>query len=1157
MNNIQKSKNLAGNEINAFTNCNLSRTSTEGRLISINEKYLAMAWKSKGELNIVKSNNIPVNLSTNSSISLIEKSNILDIEFSPFENNILSFGNENKSVYIIKIKEENKKIILDSSMIYKKHKNKVNFIKFNPVASNIMCSSTLFREVHIWDSIKFETCIQLPECKYNPTSIHWSQDGNLIGISTKKEFLNIFDSRQKKYIFEKQFDELNGKLVFDWIDNNDIVAIGQNKKNQRIVGLFDIRNQKDKMKSYSCIVIDKENSAAIPFVDRELKLIYTVGKDKTPINIYDYSDSSLKKIYSYSVSQANQFSVFYPRKYLDKKNFEIDRIITSNKNINFISFKIPNEKNSGFSGILYPDEESGKPLMTYKEWIEGKRIDQINLNEVKDKKENLKNDINIITKELNLSKDKGNIIDKELKSGEVQKDDKNKEIKIQKIENNKNKIIAKEEIIEKNKEINNKEINEKIKLLEKTQNKISCLEKENSEIINELKKKSDEIIKLKKEVNNKEEEIKIKQNEINLLKKEKEDNDKLKKQQKDLNEKYNTTLKELNKNKNEIESLKKELELIKSEKIKGEKNICDLKEKFDSLLKKNEKEKNDYESMKKENELKDIRIKELLDKINNIEINNDLIKINENKISEMENNIQKKEDIINDYKKIIEENKIFINNKKAEIEKKNNLIYNLENQIDELNNNQKKIEEESEKYKNEINNKNKEIDEIRKQLLELKEENELNNKLRENNKKLEEKINEININNEKEYQINEELSKEIENYKNNKIELELKLKELKEEEEKFIEKINNYEQIIKKNNQEFNDKIDILEKENREKLSELERQNQELKTKYDNIIIEKDNEIQFKENKIKNLENDVKCKNELVEKNEIIITKLKDELNQLNDELSKEKEEIKQINLKMNAISISEIKKEKEIESIKELYENKFKEELKKIGGSLHKEMEEKLGIFEKEYNDKFKLKEEKYDFKFNKINKEIQNYLKDFQDESESEKENEEQKKDDIVEYSYECLNKNDLVLDVNEGNNVAILEIALKNNGDKEWHKDSKLQLVKPSDLNIDDKILNRQIPTESKTYLLKIYNLGNYAIGEYKSYLEFYSDGKKYGEKIEIKINIRENHEIKKYIDKINEFKKEYNLNDKDFSNEKVLEALKNNDFDYIKTFSSMFN
>ena len=37
--------------------------------------------------------------------------------------------------------------------------------------------------------------------------------------------------------------------------------------------------------------------------------------------------------------------------------------------------------------------------------------------------------------------------------------------------------------------------------------------------------------------------------------------------------------------------------------------------------------------------------------------------------------------------------------------------------------------------------------------------------------------------------------------------------------------------------------------------------------------------------------------------------------------------------------------------------------------------MEETLGKFEKEYNDKYKIKEEKYDFKFNKINKEIQIY--------------------------------------------------------------------------------------------------------------------------------------------------------------------------------------
>ena len=1067
MSNIPKSKHIVGNESNVFTNCNLSTTSANGRLISINEIYLAMAGNPKGEINLFKSNNnIPPNLRNNSTISL-EKSNILDFEFSPFENNILSFGNENKSVYIIKIKEENKKIILDSSMKYQKHKNKVNFVKFNPVASNIICSSTTFGEVNIWDSIKFEPCIKFPEFKGYPTSVYWAPDGNLVGISTKKKFFNIFDTRQKKCILEKQFNEFNGKLVFDWIDSNIIVALGPNNKNERIVGLFDIRNQNKELNSYSHKVIDKESSSAIPLVDKELKFIYTVGKDKTPINIYEYSGSDLKMIYSYPVSQSNQFSVLYPRKYLDKKNFEIDRIIRSDKNIDYISFKIPKEE------ILYPDEESGKPLMSCKEWIEGKRMDQINLNEINNKKANLNNDNkNIIKKELNMSKDKENIIKKELKPKEEQKEDKNE-------------IITKEET---NKKTNNKE---------------------NSKIMNKFKNPKEESIKLKNDINKKEERINFQQKETNLLKKIKEENDTSKKQQKDLNEKHNNILNELNENIKETEHLKNEQEATKSEKIKGGKNINELKEKY-------EKKKKNYENMKKENEEKDNKIKELLDKI----------KINEVKISKSENNIRTKDDIIGEYKKIIEENKIYMDNTKIEIEEKDTIINNKQNQIDELNIAKKKIEEESEKYKNEINNKNKEIDELKKQ---LKEENE-------QNKKLEDQINDININYEKKLRINEEFSKEIENYKNNISKFQLKFQEQKEKEEKYIEKINNYEQMIMKNNQEFNDKFNILEKENREKLSELESQNQQLKTKFDNIIIEKDNIIQDKENKIKNLENEIKYKNELIEKNENIITELKDELNQINDELAIKKEDIKKLNIGINNITAREIKKEKEIESLKGIYENKHKEELKKVNESLNEEFEEKLGKIKKEYDDKYKRKKN-YDFEFIKIIKEIQIYLKH-----------------DIEEYSYECLNKSKLVLNINEGNKMAELKIALKNNGYKKWPLDSKLKIVKPSDFNIYDKILNPQNPNQYKTYILKIDNLENYPVGEYKAYLEFYSDGKNYGEKIEIKINIRENNERKKII---KEFKKEYNLDDKEYSDEKVLEILKNNDFDYIKSFSSMFN
>ena len=38
-----------------FTNCNLSKKETEGRLIAVNDKFLAMSWDEQGEIVIVNS----------------------------------------------------------------------------------------------------------------------------------------------------------------------------------------------------------------------------------------------------------------------------------------------------------------------------------------------------------------------------------------------------------------------------------------------------------------------------------------------------------------------------------------------------------------------------------------------------------------------------------------------------------------------------------------------------------------------------------------------------------------------------------------------------------------------------------------------------------------------------------------------------------------------------------------------------------------------------------------------------------------------------------------------------------------------------------------------------------------------------------------------
>ena len=511
--NPQKAKNIVSKETKFMSNCSLSTTSTEGRLISVNEKYLAMAWKFRGEINIVDSN-YSKNSNANNFIKTKEKdnSNILDIEFSPFDTNILSFTNENNSVIINKIVEENQKIILDKYDIYKKHTSKVNFVNFNPVASNIICSSTLFREVHIWDSIKFELYKELPKFENNPTSLLWAPNGILIGITTKKGFINIFDMREKDYIIKSQLNGLsqNTKMTFNWIDDNNIVIFGHNSLNERIMSLFDIRKQNQKMTEYSSAVVDKKDSPAVPFIDRELKLIYTVGKDNTQIHIYDYSKSTLKKLsHSAFTSETNICSALYPRKYLDKKNHEIDRIIRANhNNIFYTSFKIPNEKSSGFEGELYPSSESGKALFTCESWKE--KI------EAESNKENI-NDKNKIKN--NESNKKINIKPNSERKNIQNQNNKHKDIKLPNTENkekydnkgkyniiidNKAKTAEKNNINEKNIDKNNKIIEskgesenkiEEFNYTDEKQNQIKDdKEKDNNSIINQNLDKNKNII---------------------------------------------------------------------------------------------------------------------------------------------------------------------------------------------------------------------------------------------------------------------------------------------------------------------------------------------------------------------------------------------------------------------------------------------------------------------------------------------------------------------------------------------------------------------------------------------------------------------------------------------------------------------------------------
>ena len=319
-----------------FTCCELSMEKTEGNLIAVNDKFLAMIFKSGNEIGLVNSSESKELKKDQPCLKY--KSKFLDLKFSPFDNNILASSSLDKPVLFWKIPEEglskNNNI---ESIAYNKHTNKVYFIDFNPISPNIICTSTVNGEIHIWSIDKKEPFVQFKTASY-PTLISWNPFGELIGVTTFNKNINFFDSRNKKKILEQKVSEKSSK--FAWIDNTTFTTISWNNNRERLLKLWDIKKID---KEISSINIDNSSHSTIPFVNPKLNIIYTIGKEEDFIRIYDYSEGIVKSLIKFHTIYFSNCSVLYDRKGLNKKKLEIDRFARYSKTkrkINYTSFFI-------------------------------------------------------------------------------------------------------------------------------------------------------------------------------------------------------------------------------------------------------------------------------------------------------------------------------------------------------------------------------------------------------------------------------------------------------------------------------------------------------------------------------------------------------------------------------------------------------------------------------------------------------------------------------------------------------------------------------------------------------------------------------------------------------------------------------------------------
>ena len=159
----------------------------------------------------------------------------------------------------------------------------------------------------------------------------------------------------------------------------------------------------------------------------------------------------------------------------------------------------------------------------------------------------------------------------------------------------------------------------------------------------------------------------------------------------------------------------------------------------------------------------------------------------------------------------------------------------------------------------------------------------------------------------------------------------------------------------------------------------------------------------------------------------------------------------------------------------------------------------------------------------------------------------------DEKVNYSYSVDQKE--YLKSFYQNSISDISIYLKiqNNGKKNWTSNTKLCCDKNSQLKCDDIYLKPLKKDYSEMVECKFNRLNELEYGKYTIFLNFVVDNIIYGEKIKIVLECLYNEKR----EKIQQFKKMFDLNDNEFDEKTLIQYLESNNWDFEATFNNMFS
>ncbi|GAA6229158.1 coronin-7-like [Lates japonicus] len=302
--------------------------------------------------------------------------NVADFSWDPFDTHRLAVAGDDAKIRVWQVPKGGlKETLTEPELILQGHTEKIYSIKFHPLASGLLVSSSYDLTVRLWNLESEEEVKVLKGHQDQVFAMAWSPDGKLLATVCKDGKVRIYDPRKSTTpVQEGPGPEGPRGARIVWVcEGKYLLVSGFDSRSER--GLYLYSADSLSSGAIANAQVDVSPSTLIPFYDRDTSVVILTGKGDTRVHIYELvpEEPYFVECSSFNSPEPHKGLAFLPKTECNVRDVEIAvGLMLTKTTIEPVAFRVPRVKKEFFQDDVYTDTAVWwEPALTASAWLSG------------------------------------------------------------------------------------------------------------------------------------------------------------------------------------------------------------------------------------------------------------------------------------------------------------------------------------------------------------------------------------------------------------------------------------------------------------------------------------------------------------------------------------------------------------------------------------------------------------------------------------------------------------------------------------------------------------------------------------------------------------------------------------------------------------------